>query len=324
MVSTRSFMLKLRQLTAIVLCLVLFSSTSNAWFNVGHMAVAYVAYQQLTAEKKLRVAKLLKKNPYYNKQWKALIPTSTPADRRDLMLFMIAATWPDEIKEKGSAYQNDGDTSPTDGTAWTNTGYGDLKQHRYWHFIDTPFTQDNTAPLAAIPSPNAETQIAVFRQTLTSGSNDKLKSYDLVWLLHLVGDIHQPLHCTTRITQAKPNGDLGGNLVTLSGNPNELHAYWDDLLGMGSTQNYGVAVTAALALAPARAKAAADLKTEDWVNESFALAKSRVYAEPIEAGMGPYTIGKNSKYERQSIAVAKRRVALAGARLANVLNAELK
>ena len=91
-------MMKLRQLIAVTLCLVLFSSTSQAWFSFGHMAVAYVAYQQLTAEKKVRVAVLLKKNPYYNTKWKALIPAGTPADQRDLMIFMIAATWPDEIK----------------------------------------------------------------------------------------------------------------------------------------------------------------------------------------------------------------------------------
>lgn len=41
-------MLKLRQLTAITLCLVLFSATSQAWFGFGHMAVAYLAYQKLT------------------------------------------------------------------------------------------------------------------------------------------------------------------------------------------------------------------------------------------------------------------------------------
>lgn len=91
-------MSKLRQLIAVTLCLVLFSSSSQAWFGFGHMAVAYVAYQQLTAQKKARVATLLKKNPYYNTKWKALIPAGTPADQRDLMLFMIAATWPDQIK----------------------------------------------------------------------------------------------------------------------------------------------------------------------------------------------------------------------------------
>src|SRR6476620_10372359 len=100
-------MSKLRQLVAVTLCLVLMSSTSHAWFSFGHMAVAYVAYQQLTPAKKARVAALLKKNPYYNTKWKALIPAGTPANQRDLMLFMIAATWPDQIKSD-SKYSNDG------------------------------------------------------------------------------------------------------------------------------------------------------------------------------------------------------------------------
>jgi hypothetical protein len=293
------------------------------------MAVAYVAYQQLTAEKKTRVAALLKKNPYYKKQWKALIPTGTPADQRDLMLFMIAATWPDQIKEKGSVYQNDGDTPPTDGSAWTNTGYKDLKQHKYWHFIDTPFTQDNTAPLAAIPSPNAETQIAVFRQTLTSGSKDKLKSYDLVWLLHLVGDVHQPLHSTTRIGAGEPGGDHGGNGVkvdaTAVGNTNKkLHLLWDSL--PGDTTDSSAALTAAIAygksLAPADPVLAKKMDASDWINESFAIAETSVYAAPIGTGDGPFTI--TPAYMDNAKKIAAERVALAGQRMANLINNELK
>jgi S1/P1 nuclease len=317
-------MLKLRQLTAVALCLVLFSSTSNAWFNVGHMAVAYVAYQQLTPAKKARVAALLKKNPYYKQQWKALIPANTPADQRDLMLFMIAATWPDQIKEKGSIYQNDGDTPPTDGTAWTNTGYGDLKQHRYWHFIDTPFTQDNTTPLAPIPSPNAETQIAVFRQTLTSGSKDKLKSYDLVWLLHLVGDVHQPLHSTTRIGAGELDGDRGGNSVKLNDPSKELHFFWDGL--PGDVSNPSDALTAAIAygkaLAPADPVLARKADAADWINESVNIAETSVYSGPIGAGNGPFTI--TPAYKDQAQKIAAERVALAGTRLANLINNELK
>jgi hypothetical protein len=59
--------------------------------------------------------------------------------------------------------------------------------HKYWHFIDTPFTIDGTA-LPAIPTPNAQERIALFRTVLASTSADPLKSYDLTWLLHLVGD----------------------------------------------------------------------------------------------------------------------------------------
>jgi len=79
------------------------------------------------------------------------------------------------------------------------------------------------------------TQIAAFRAVLASTSSDpnldKLKSYDLSWLLHLVGDVHQPLHSTTRVSTTKPDGDDGGNGVKLT-SPANLHTFWDDVLGV--------------------------------------------------------------------------------------------
>jgi len=87
--------------------------------------------------------------------------------------------------------------------------------HKYWHFIDTPFTTDRTA-LPPIPAPNAQERIALFRTVLASTSADPLKSYDLTWLLHLVRDVHQPLHASTRVGSTDPNGDSGGNLGKLS------------------------------------------------------------------------------------------------------------
>ena len=264
-------MSKLRPLIAVTLCLCLFSSTSQAWFGFGHMAVAYVAYQKLTPEKRIRVAKLLKKNPYYKTKWKAMIPVGTPADQQDLMYFMIAATWPDQIKNKNSGYVDDGTAGgnvPAAGpTAWQNTGYGDLNRHKYWHFIDTPFTQDGTTPLAAIPSPNAETEIAIFRQALTSSVSDKVKSYDLVWLLHLVGDVHQPLHSTTRVGATDLQGDNGGNNVKLSDPSKELHAFWDGLPGdsanVADVITYGKTLTAADPLLAKKSDAS------DWINNGL-------------------------------------------------------
>ena len=97
-------------------------------------------------------------------------------------------------------------------------------------FIDTPFSTDGTA-LPAIPTLNAQERIALFRQVLASTSGDPLKSYDLVWPLHLVGDIHQPLHASTRVSATDPDGDAGGNTVKLDCTRCELHAFWDGLLG---------------------------------------------------------------------------------------------
>jgi hypothetical protein len=316
-------MSKLRPLIAVTLCLVVFSSTSQAWFGFGHMAVAYVAYQKLTPEKKIRVATLLKKNPYYNTKWKALIPAGTPADQQDLIYFMIAATWPDEIKSD-SKYVNDGTSGgnrpPSGPTAWQNTGYGDLNRHKYWHFIDTPFTQDGTAPLSAIPSPNAETEIAIFRQTLTSNSSDKLKSYDLVWLLHLVGDVHQPLHSSTRVGAADLEGDNGGNNVKLAAPSSELHAFWDGL--PGDSSNIADVITYGTTLAAADPLLAKKADASDWIKESFDIAQTTVYSTPIGTNDGPVTITPAYKAKAQTIAAE--RVELAGERLANLINDELK
>ncbi len=316
-------MSRVRQLIAVTLCLVLLSSTSQAWFGFGHMAVAYVAYQKLTAEKKVRVAVLLKKNPYYNTKWKAMIPAGTPADQRDMILFMIAATWPDQIKSD-SQYVNDGlagGNRPGPGpVAWQNVGYGDLNRHKYWHFIDTPFTQDGTSPLAAIPAPNAETEIAICRQTLTSSSTDKLKSYDLVWLLHLVGDVHQPLHSTTRISAADLQGDDGGNSVKLSDPSKELHALWDGLPGDSAVIADVIAYGKSLAAADPVLAQKAD--ASDWVSESFDIAQKVVYSAPIGAGNGPFPV--TAAYKDNAKKIADQRVALAGERLANLINAELK
>lgn len=316
-------MSKLRPLIAVTLCLVLCSSTSQAWFGFGHMAVAYVAYQKLTPEKKARVAQLLKKNPYYKTKWKAQIPAGTPLDQQDLMYFMIAATWPDEIKSD-STYINDGsangDRPPSGPNASQNIGYSDKNRHKYWHFVDTPFTQDGTAPLPAIPHPNAESEIAVLRQTLASTRPDTLKSYDLVWLLHLVGDVHQPLHSSTRVDAGDPGGDNGGNNVKLAAPGSELHAFWDGLPGDSSKVADAIVYGKTLAAAdPLLAKKPA---AADWIKESFDIAQTTVYSSPIGTTDGPFTI--TPEYKTKAEKIAAERVELAGERLANLINDELK
>ncbi len=314
-----------RRATAVIFSLIFLAAPqARAWNSIGHMAVAYIAYQQLNPIAKARVKTLLAMNPDYN-AWVSYIPAGTPDAQRDLYIFMMAATWPDEIKLMGSGYTTDGpnggDTPPSNPVqANLNVGYTDMTMHKYWHFIDTPFAVGNL-PLPAVPTPNVQTQIEVFRGVIASGMPDELKSYDLVWIEHLVGDIHQPLHCSTRITTAKPKGDAGGNDVKT--NPSsELHAYWDDLLGLGKTASYSVAITAAKALPAPSSTLAADTDVADWASESFTLAKSTAYKNPpVDNGLGPYTL--TTAYHTAALKVAQQRIALAGTRLAVLLNANL-
>jgi len=302
-----------------------------AWGAIGHMTVAYVAYQKLSPAAKARVRDLLKLNPDYS-NWEKQIPAGTSAEDHDRMIFIMASVWADDIKGEPQ-YSDDGSNggnTPGDGTSSQNIGYSDLLRHKYWHFIDTPFSPDQS-PLPAIPVPNAQTQIAAFRAVLASSQPDGLKSYDLVWLLHLVGDVHQPLHAVTRTTKSEPKGDAGGNRVRLFGDavPN-LHSYWDDLPGFecnfcrDKVPCVNRAIVLGRTFSVVTAKEAHNLDTAAWVRESFELARTKVYRDPIEAKDELYTIVPDSEYETEAHQLALKRVALAGARLAQVLNEELK
>ncbi len=310
-----------RNLSGALMLILVLSATSYAWDDQGHMMVAAVAYQKLTQQTKDRVDALLVLNPDRD-HWLALIPAGTSATKRKMMLFMIAATWPDRIKSDPDYHTDgthNGNRPPDDPSASQNIGYDDLARHKYWHFVDLPFTQDGTV-LPPIPTPNAQTQIALFRAVLASNSSDTLKSYDLSWLLHLVGDVHQPLHCTTRVGLNQPEGDDGGNGVKLA-SPANLHTFWDDVLGVSHIPS--VAASAAALLPSAPAAVANDLDVSHWTDESFMAAKQTVYKQPpIGVGAGPFTLPPS--YKTAAGNLAKKRIALAGARLAKILNEELK
>ena len=92
------------------------------------------------------------------------ISARTSADDHDRMIFMMASVWPDDIKGEAQ-YSDDGSEGgnvPAGPASSQNIGYSDLLRHCYWHFVDTPFSPDQT-PLPPIPAPNAQTQIVAFR-----------------------------------------------------------------------------------------------------------------------------------------------------------------
>jgi hypothetical protein len=302
-----------RACLALALALV-FIPPAFAWNHFGHMMVAAVAYEQLTPAARAKAMRLLKLNPSYG-DW---IKGRKGADR-DEIAFMLAATWPDEIKTK-PGYQNDGEHPGGGPDDARNVGYSDMLQHRYWHFIDQPFSSDHT-PLTDPTRPNALTQITAFRKALGSDASDPVKSYDLVWLLHLVGDVHQPLHTAARFTRTQPHGDDGGNKVALCKKPckDELHGFWDNLLGTGRKPE--AALEEARLLPHATPGLAAIADESVWVKDGLQLAQKVVYTLPVGPGAGPYTLDED--YTKAAKKLASQQVALAGARLAHLLNEEL-
>src|SRR5262249_25944923 len=149
-------------------------------------------------------------------------------------------------------------------------------------------------------------------------SEDK-KSYDLVWILHLVGDVHQPLHCATRVDATHPDGDAGGNRVKLDckGCNSELHAFWDGALGTAKSPQAALSpVTKSAKKLPAASTTAAAITKEDtWATESFTLAKSTAYSSGLTVeDEDTFTFTLTTAYKTTAKKVAKDQVALAGAR----------
>lgn len=305
-------------LTLFAFCALVAASPAQAWNGTGHMIVAAIAYDLLTPAAKAEATRLLRLNPDY-RRW----ITGASEHDRDEIAFVTAATWPDVIKSK-RGYVNDG-AKPSNADSSLNIGYSDKLQHRYWHTVHIPFSPDGTA-LEEPPAPNALTQIAAFRSALSApDTSDDVKSYDLTWLLHIVGDVHQPLHAISRFTRADPEGDDGGNaeqvcVWTCDGNHVRLHEYWDDLPGPEGSAKAAIDVATRVKRAPE--SEAAITNEVVWAHESFEAAKKYAYADPIGAANGPFALTED--YRGAAWKIAQQRIALAGARLANLLNGALK
>ena len=296
------------------------------------MTVAYIAYQKLTPTAKATVDALLTKNPAYDTWVKAIPDTPANRERRALIAFLRASLWADDIKS-ASGYTDDGAMidgrinvfrPPSTPQAGQNIGYADKLRHQYWHFHDTPFSSDNTPTKPAL-TPSALTQIPKMREGLSNGTED-LRSYDLVWLIHLVGDVHQPLHAAQRFTAAQPGGDSGGNdlkLCSSQGCNQNLHSFWDGLFGTDLNPDASIALGQALleeAIAPP--SGANNLDPSIWIEEGFTLAKRQVYAAPIKTDGSPSFT--NAAYRRKAYETGEKQLLLAGYRLANLINSSVR
>ena len=295
----------------VVAALVLVSVTrpAGAWSIAGHMVTGAIAYEVLKKDdpKALAAAvELLKAHPSYEKLWKKQVETAA-ADERDLMLFMYAPRWADDIRK--SEYDR-----PT------------------WHYVTNWYTPPGkSAPgkTPAAPPESAVTAFAANAAKLKTAADVTERAVALTWVCHLVGDIHQPMHTTSLLTAEYPTGDRGGNSfwvkVTPDGKPINLHYFWDGLLTTTEDFRDAKNIATELRLRPAFVKGKlTELKQtafDDWVNESKALVKTEVYRNgKLAGGTGEFTaVALPAGYPREAKAVAERRVILSGYRLADVL-----
>jgi hypothetical protein len=198
-----------------------------------------------------------------------------------------------------------------------------------WHFIDIPITAAPTAATLRRYCGNHgrddQCSVEQIKQELKTLKDPAAtlseRQIALMFVVHLVGDLHQPLHNAT-------DGDAGGNakLVRFMATPHarkptNLHHVWDGMLMKDSV----VKKTRPEALAAALERDMADKDTAAWTKgnvidaaalESFSIAKTRIYrAYALEGGAN---LGRDYQAEMQPIAFEQ--VEKAGVRLAFLLN----
>ena len=198
-----------------------------------------------------------------------------------------------------------------------------------WHFVDIPVDQPRyDAKRDCPPTEKGDCVIAEIARArvelIETGRSIPLRGEALKFLIHFVGDLHQPLH-------AIDNHDRGGNDVKVAalrgeeGRATNLHSAWDTGLINLSTETEAARAERLLADPQARPPAV-DLDVVKWAEESHDVGVNAVYRYPSFSLTGPGAdpIVLDEAYRKAATSTIDARLALAGARLAALVNALLK
>jgi len=329
--------MRFRDAALICGCLTLATaSEARAWSEAGHKIIASIAFRQLTPAAQAKIAAVLRSHPRFAEDFARHMPTDIAADEtaQNEWLFQQAAIWPDMARGLPE----------------------DLKRiynHPTWHYIDIPsyltdadrdaiqptLTINMSFDVPATPAPemNAIQTIRLARKTLAAGATDAAEAAVwFCWLLHDIGDIHQPLHSTAMFsTKLFPEGDKGGNSVPTQQGFN-LHALWDEFVGDWATfamaRDRAVELAGREGMAGLRPDAADPLDETTWLDESRQLADTAVYTTELLGYLRVYAtrsdtqqplspVRLSEEYLTTGVRVSTVRVAQAGFRLGAVLGA---
>jgi hypothetical protein len=214
--------------------------------------------------------------------------------------------------------------SDADVANWADEVRRDRTETGPWHYVNIPTSQPSFDPARdGKDGANVIDRINAFEQILSdknSPRDDRVEA--LKFLVHFVGDIHQPLHCADR------NGDRGGNarLVFFLDEPmaTNLHHCWDTSIllhqkGTMRVLDYAHALEAKMT--PAQIAQWSKGTPEDWANESHRIAIESVYKDVPADGDPPKL---DEAYIQRSAAIIDQQLEKAGVRLAMILNRTLK
>ena len=270
--------------------LILASQNAQAWGDEGHMVVGLIANNYLSDNVRAQVNAILAND-------------STGLTAGDIA---SEATWADK-------YRN----SHRETAAWhfvdTEISDGDIDAACFGH----PSLPANTPASGGVAQDCVVDKVDQFTLELSNPDTDPAERLlALQFLLHFVGDMHQPLH-------SSDSNDRGGNDETVSATgiaAGKLHAYWDTAFvnKLGTDQNK-VASALIAKITKAQITQWQQQTPRDWSLEAFGLARTDAYGKlPTPDASGKYKLP--ASYVSNATSVVALQLSRAGVRLAKVLN----
>ena len=288
---------------AIALLLLLATARSAfSWGSEGHEIVALIALHDLTPTAKAKILQMFRTED-----------ASTTLTLPELM--MHASTWPDMIKSHPS----------TPISIFKDIQVLNAAQSHPLHFVNLDGPHFNPAT----DCPNSQcavSAIARCREVLADPTKPQLVRLEaLKFLVHFVGDVHQPLHAGRR-------SDKGGNDIKIASflgshpiGAINLHEVWDKLIIQKRDKDanrYAKLLLGKIKPA-ARAKLTNNVDTASWVEDSHKLAMGSAY---LSAAGTPLVNGDSidEAYYKRALPIVEKQLQRAGVRLAAVINGALE
>ena len=288
-------------LLKILLGLLLTTTNAHAWGDKGHQVIAHIAWHYLTPTAREKIDALLQHD-------------NTGLTERN---FASESNWADEYRDSD---RNDARLR--------------FDQTKRWHYINLDLKHADLnracynfpklkAGQSAADGPAKACIVDKIEQFARELKNDKTDNEQrlraLQFLIHFVGDLHQPLH-------ASDNDDEGGNSVKVSAKGfkrGSLHGYWDGaVINQLGRKPDAIARKLIAEIDVRKSEQWRRGTARDWALESLAAARDTAYGQlPASDADGIRRLDLN--YTEAAKTVAARQLKKAGVRLAAMLEQSL-
>jgi S1/P1 Nuclease len=291
----------------VVFAMLTLAATASCWGPAGHKIVAIIAEQRLSPQVRDKIRKLLMDGQY------------SMAD---------IASCADAIR--GTPRPGQEMCQPLAGSVPSTNGL--------WHYIDIPVPTDGSKSLDAFcPEGNCVTaKINSFSQVLRTSNDDALKRQALLFLVHFIGDIHQPLHAAERACDRGGNSEHVNFFLGPEPHPNlTLHSVWDSqevallMKRAGFTDDQAYAAELMKHIHRGKAEQWSRATPDQIAWESYKLATKYAYAGiPYQDFCNnqkpqPIITDLTKRYEEKGTKIVREQLMKAGVRLAAILEADL-